>query len=383
MKQSIYLDANASTFVDPRVLSCMIDNIKTCLGNPSSVHSFGRESRGVLTSSRHTVASYLNVSPEEVIFCSGGTEGLNLCLRGIIGNQFTGHIISSYAEHPAVFSTLEDLANKGCRLDQLSPDHSGVITPERIEKAIQPDTRLISLMAVNNETGVKTDIKSIASIAEKHEIPFVVDCVAWLGKEKIVIPNGVTAMCFSGHKIHAPRGVGAFFIRKNTSLTPLLTGGRHEYNKRSGTENLVGIVAFAKAIEILEKELPKASKKMKEMRDSFEEQLLALISGCEINGTGPRVVNTSNISFSDVEGELLLIQLDQLGIACSHGSACASGSVEPSRVLLSMKIPMRKAASSIRFSFSRMNTMEEVNEAVKIIAMTVKRIRSLTEAYKV
>jgi cysteine desulfurase len=377
VKDHIYLDANASTFVDPQVLSAMVENIETCLGNPSSTHSFGRKSRGVLDAARRNVADYLKVHSDEIVFSSGGTEGLNLCLKGLIGHQYTGHIISSNTEHPAVHSTLKYLERMGCELTFLDVGPYGAVTPELLNEHIRPNTRLISLMAANNETGVKTDIEAIAQIAEKKDISFVVDAVAWLGKEDVFIPKGVSAMCFSGHKIHAPRGIGACFIRRGIELTPILTGGAHEYKKRSGTENLVGIVAFSKAIDILRKQLPVASKNIQSMRDYFEEELSNRIPDIIINGEGPRISNTSNVSFPGIEGETLLIHLDQKGIAASHGSACSSGALEPSRVLKSMGLPQNQARSALRFSMSRMNTMEEIKQAVDIIYTAVCEIRSL------
>ena len=229
-------------------------------------------------------------------------------------------------------------------------------------------------MGVNNETGVKTDIQAIAAIAYEAGIPFLVDGVALLGKELFSIPLGVSAMCFSGHKLHAPQGTGFAFIRSNFKLHPLLTGGEQEFGHRGGTENVLGILSLAKAIEFLQAELPEASRRMLELRDKFENILLQELKNVSINGEGPRVVNTSNLAFSGVDGESLLINLDREGIAASHGSACSSGGLEPSRALLNMGLPLELVRSSIRFSLSRFTTESEILESCRLIIQIIRKL---------
>ena len=237
MRKRIYLDNNASTAADPRVADAWIASLSLA-GNPSSLHSFGQEARGQLTKARQTIASYLSVKPAEIIFTSGGTEALNMVIRGA---HRSGHIISSVAEHAAVYTTLQQFPS----VTYLPTGLQGAVSPAAVQSAIQPDTRLIVLMAVNNETGVKTDIAAIAAIAESAGIPFIVDGVALLGKEPFFIPKGVSAMCFSGHKLHAPKGIGFAFVRNTLKLQPFITGGEQEFGRRGGTENLSGIIALA------------------------------------------------------------------------------------------------------------------------------------------
>jgi cysteine desulfurase len=377
MKSKIYLDNNANTCIDPRVLEATLDDLKDSLGNPSSMHSFGQQTRGRLAKARETIASFFNVQPQEIIFTSGGTEGINMVIRGVFGPKFSGHIITSDQEHSCVYSTVKALESQGCRATFLSPGLWGAAKEEEVRKALASDTRLIVLMAVNNETGVKTDIANIAALAQQAGVPFLVDGVSWLGKELFPIPSGVSAMCFSGHKFHAPKGIGFAFIRNNFKLSPIMTGGEQEYGRRGGTENASGIVGLATAVELLKIELPVASQRMEFLRNKLEKALTSHLPNVFINGQGPRVVNTSNVSFKGVDGESLLRALDMEGVAASHGSACASGALEPSRILLQMGLPSELARSSIRFSLSRFTTEQEVDAASDIIIQTVQRLRKI------
>lgn len=361
----IYLDNNATTFVDPRVVTVVAESLSLIQGNPSSIHSFGQEAKSALNKARRQFADALAVKPAEIIFTAGGTESMNMLIRGILPEK--GHIITSAAEHACVYSTCQYLQSQGWSVDFLKPTQAGAVTPDMVQAAIRPDTRLITLMAVNNETGVKTDISAIAAIAMKERIPFVVDGVALLGKEIFTIPQGVLAMGFSGHKFHAPKGSGFVFLRSGTKLQPLLIGGEQESGRRGGTENLSGIVGMAAALEIVQKELPEASQRMERLRDKFEQAVCAALPTVKVNGSGPRVVNTTNLTFAGVEGETLLARLDMAGVAASHGSACSSGALEPSRVLLSMGIPRKEVEAALRFSLSRMTTEDEIDRAIKII----------------
>lgn len=371
----IYLDNNASTAIDPRVLEVVIEDLKESTGNPSSIHSFGKHSRLKLSKARKTIAEYLGVRTQEIIFTSGGTEGANYLLRGLFACHHGGHLITSNIEHGCIYETAKLLELNGSHVTFLSPNLSGVIDINHVYQAITPKTRMISLMAANNETGVKTDIEAIAQIAKEKNIFFLVDGVALLGKENFTMHDGVSAMFFSGHKIHAPKGIGFIVLRSKAALQPLLIGGEQEFGKRAGSENLSGIVGLAEAVRLLDIELPAAEEKMRELRDFLETSLIERLQGVKVNGAGPRVSNTSNICFSGVEGETLLAALDMEGIAVSHGSACSSGALEPSRVLLNMGIPRFEAASSLRISLSRMTTKEEIDRFIETVIKLVSRLR--------
>jgi cysteine desulfurase len=262
----------------------------------------------------------------------------------------------------------------GFTVSFLPPGLYGAITTEAVHAALRPDTCLICLMAVNNETGVKTDLEAIAAIADEKKIPLIVDGVAMMGKEIFSIPKGISAMSFSGHKFHAPQGIGFSFIRSGLKLSPLLTGGGHEFGKRAGTENILGILSLAKAVELLKEELPMSSKHMFALRERFEGILHNALANVSINGQGPRVCNVSNIAFSGVDGESLLLALDAAGVSASHGSACSSGALEPSRILLNMGIPQALVRSSLRFSLSHFTTEQEIDEACTIIIKLVNHL---------
>lgn len=353
MKQ-IYFDNNGTTPLDPRIIEAMVEELHLGPSNPSSIHAFGRAAKNRLQRSRELVANHLRAKPDEIIFTSSGTESLNLA---ILGMQTEGKILSTRIEHAAVYNTL---ARTNRPVEYLPIDATGHIDPEDLEKALSPEIGLIVLSAVNSETGVKNPLEAIAKIARAHNTPLIVDGVALLGKELFTIPEGVTAMAFSGHKIHGPKGVGCLFLRKGTPLSAQLSGGGQERNLRAGTENLVGIIGFAKAVELIDQELPEASFEMARLRDLLESSL----EGAIPVGTGPRVCNTSCLTFPGMDGESLLIQLDMVGICASMGSACSSGALEPSRVLLEMGLTREEARSTLRFSLSRFTTEEEIRAAV-------------------
>lgn len=362
MNNKIYLDNNATTAADPAVIEAMVEVYRLGPSNPSSIHSWGQEARSMLTAARREIAEHLGVKPRELVFTSSGTEALNMLVRP----DNHRHIITSNLEHAAVFNILNDRDN----VTALAPGEQGAVTAEALRDAIRPDTDLIVLMAVNNETGAKTDLDAIAAIAHDAGIPLVVDGVAWVGKEPIAIPSGVSAMAFSAHKFHGPRGIGGTYISRSFNVDPLIIGGGQEQGRRSGTEDLPAIVAMAKAFSLLpEQEM------VTTLRDRLEQNLIDSIPDIAINGTGPRIGNTTNIAFGGVDGESLLMTLDMEGIAASHGAACASGALEPSRVLRNMHYDAARAGSSIRFSLSRNNTQAEVDRAADIIGNVVRRLR--------
>lgn len=375
MKTRIYLDNNATTGVDPRVLEAMLPELSLTPNNPSSIHYFGQQAKQRLQHARETVATFLNVKPHEVIFTSGGTEAMNLMLRGLFPKEIRGHAITSNVEHSCVYKTLNALQKNGLELSFLPAGLLGAVSPNQIENAIRPDTRFIVLSAVNSETGVKHDLDAIGQIALNAGVPLIVDGVAWLGKELFALHPGIFGIGFSGHKFHAPKGIGFAIVRSSLKMQPYLTGGDQEYSLRAGTENLPGIIGLAKAIELFNIELPEATQRMAMLRDRLEAGLMQKANPVVVNGMGKRICNTCNLSFPDTSGEDLLIALDMAGIAVSHGSACSSGALEPSRVLTQMGLPMQIARSAIRFSLSRNTTLEEIDQAIEMTATIVKNLR--------
>jgi cysteine desulfurase len=357
MKKRIYLDSNASTPLDPLIVQTIYDTLGQSILNPSSLHIYGQEAKGLLDKARRIIADYFEVKASQVIFTSSGTESMNMLIRSYLAKG--GEVVSSLSEHSAVYNLLQNY-----KTHAVSPGKRGAPLPAQVEQAITPQTSLICLMAVNNETGVKTDIEAVGKIALERKIPFIVDGVAWLGKENIKIPKGVDAMGFSGHKIHAPPGVGFVIVQNQHKLSPLILGGAQEFNRRAGTENLLGIAALGRAIELID---PSSFSRMAHLRDTFESRLKEHFPGLVVNGEGERISNTSNLLFPGIDGETFLIKLDQAGIQASLGSACSSGAIEPSRVLISMGLSYKEAKRSLRFSFNRFNTENDVEEAISRI----------------
>jgi len=364
----IYLDTNATTALDPLVLAAMREDLSFVPANPSSIHSFGRAAKKRLNEARESLAKFFQVKPKELIFTSGGTEGINMILKGFFSNLSEGHLITTEMEHAALFETAKLLEKRGVRVTYLKGSPRGAVSLEEVEAAILPKTRMLALSAANSETGVKIEMEALASLAQSKGIFFFVDGVALLGKELFTIPEGVSAMAFSGHKIHAPKGIGLAFLRSPHKLEPLLFGGGQEGGMRSGTENLAGIVGFSKAVELLTDHLPSASLQMGNLRDSFEREIKKKYPDAAINGEGKRVPNTSNLFFPNIHAEELLMNLDLHGVAASHGSACSSGAFEPSRILLNMDLSHKRAASSLRFSLSRFTTKEEIEKTLMILS---------------
>ncbi|MGR3973127.1 MAG: cysteine desulfurase family protein [Candidatus Rhabdochlamydia sp.] len=367
----IYLDNNGTTQVDPQVVRVMQEVLLSAPLNPSSAHSFGQEAKQHLIRSRDTIARFLNVPSKELIFTSGGTEALNYLIHGFFALYPSCHIISSNGEHPAVQNTLLALKKAGANISFLPIGVSGAVHLEAVKQAITPQTRLIILMAVNNITGVKTDVDAIAEFALDREIAFIVDGVQLLGKELFHIPKGVSAMAFSSHKIHGPQGVGACFLRSSYKLPPLITGGGQELGRRAGTENIAGIVGFAKAVDLLQDHLPSATERMQMLKMRLIQGIHSFFPHLIVHGEKPFICNTVQLGFPSIDGETLLLQLDLAGVAVSHGSACTSGGLEPSPILLNMGIPPSLARSSLRFSLSRLTTEEEINQTLLLLAPLV------------
>lgn len=353
----IYLDNNATTMMDPQVAKAVASALVEIPGNPSSLHHWGRVARTALQQSREIIAAYFGVTTQEVIFHSGGTEGLNQIFKAFP----EGQIISSNVEHACVNQLLKQRGN----VTYLEVGEHGAVEGKKLQAAITPETKAIVLIAVNNETGVRTDIEEIAKIAKGYNVPLILDGVCWLGKEQMVFPDGVSAAVFSAHKFHGPKGVGFSIIRRGFKVPAFIIGGPQEQGRRGGTENLPGIVGMAKALS-----LANSSDEISiinHLRSRFEQAILNGVPSAKINGSGERVCNTSSIAFEGIDGETLLTKLDFEGIAASHGSACSSGAREPSRILLNMGYSHERVRSSIRFSFSRMTTEAEVDKAINII----------------
>ncbi len=369
--KSIYFDNNATTSIDERVLAAMMADLQGPPGNPSSVHAFGREARQKLIAAREAAAKFFQGRPEEITFTSSGTESLDLALKSL---KIPGHLITTEVEHSSVYKRVQALANQGMQVTYLPVGLWGAPEPSQIESAIRPDTQAILLSAANGETGVKIDLDATCKIAEKHGIPLILDAVAFIGKEELKMHPAITGIAMSAHKFHGPKGAGLLFHRSPFKITPQLLGGSQEYNIRAGTENLSAILGMAKAMEILKESQAQITSHIQSLRDAFEKGLQETLD-IAINGEGPRICNTSNLAFLGIDGETLMIQLDLSGIMASHGSACASGALEPSRVLTKMGIDRKRARSSLRFSFSRTNTLEEVERAVDIISEIVKKLR--------
>lgn len=372
----IYLDYNSTTPVDPRVIESLTEHLKTERGNPSSAHFYGKKMHRLLELHRAKIAAFFSVDPQEVVFNSGGTEGAAFFIHSLLKEPEGKHVITSNVEHSAIYHNLKEKERQGATVSFLPVGEWGSLRAEQVKESIRPETRCIFLIAANNETGVLTDIESIAELASSYGIPLIVDGVCWLGKALFSLPPGVSGVFFSGHKIYAPKGIGFCICRRNLKMSPLFFGGEQERKRRAGTENLPGIVALSRAIALLQEEQKENIFHMQSLMQFFEKNLLENLPGVFINGQGPRLSNTMNLAFEGVNGESLLLQLDQSGVAVSHGSACSSGSLEPSRVLLAMGFPLDRVRSSLRFSIGKTTTKEEIERAIEIIVKVVSRLRA-------
>jgi cysteine desulfurase len=382
----IYLDSNATTPMRPEVSAAMLPAFSEDFGNPSSIHWFGQQAKTMVDQARHHVARLIHAEPSEIVFLSGGTEADNMAIRGIAdAHKSKGrHIITSRIEHHAVLHTCKDLEKQGWEVTWLDVSRDGLVNPDDIRKAIRPDTVLITVMHANNEIGTVQPIEEIGNIAEEADIYFHSDGVQSTGKIAVDVKKlKVDLYSISAHKIHGPKGVGALFVRKGTTLKPLLTGGGHERNRRSGTENVAGIVGFGQAAKMAREGLESESALMRQLRDRLETGLKARIPLIHINAESAlRLPNTSNIMVDYAEGEGLVISLDLKGVAVSTGSACSSGSLEPSHVLTAIGKTPDEAHGSLRFSLNAMNTAEEVDYVLEVLPGIVDRLRELSPFYK-
>lgn len=383
MLRRIYLDNNATTPVLPEVLDAMRPYLGAHFGNASSIHHHGQETRAAVERARDSVASLLHCSPAEIVFTSGGTESDNLAVAGLA--SVGDHIITSTIEHHAVLHSCKHLEEAGCEITYLPVDRCGLVGPDDVRRALRPNTKLISIMMANNETGVLQPVEEIGKIAAEVDAYFHVDAVQAAAKVPIDVNQiGCDALSISGHKMHAPQGVGALYVRKGAHLQPLFYGGRHERSRRAGTENVPGIVALGKAAELAMQGFERGDdKKMAALRDRLERGILSQAEEAGVNGEGAaRVPNTTNIYFDHIEGEAMVISLDLKGLAVSTGAACSAGAIEPSHVLIAMGLPADRARSSIRFSLGKQNTDEDIDFALALVAEAVARLRELSPRYK-
>ncbi|HJS50497.1 MAG TPA: cysteine desulfurase family protein [Pyrinomonadaceae bacterium] len=387
MLKRIYLDHSATTPVDPEVVEAMMPYLTSKFGNASSIHHFGQETRAAVDKARHQVASLINCRPNEIVFTSGGTESSNLAIQGLLeySPPQNGHIITSTIEHPSVRSVCEDLEKLSHTVTYLPVYDDGIVRIREVESAITEHTVLISIMTANNEIGTLQPVIEIGKLVrlqrEKgRKIRFHTDAVQAVGKIIVDVNEiGCDLLSLSGHKIYAPKGVGALFVRRGTRLHPQNIGGRQERGLRGGTESVPLIVALGKAAELAQQRLEIDGDRMRSLRDTFEDQVLENISGSFPNGHREhRLPNISSISFSGIEGEGLLINLDMQGIAVSTGSACSSGSLEPSPVIRAIGRDDELARGAIRFSFGKDNTSDDVERVLEKLPASIERLRRLT-----
>ena len=381
--RTAYLDNNATSPLLPEVLEAMKPYFGEKFGNASSIHRQGQQARAAVEKSREQVAELLNCRPAEVVFTSGGTEGDNLALFGLA--KPGEHVITSAIEHHAVLNSCRRLEDAGCQVTYLPVDGRAVVDPDDVRRAIRPNTKLITIILANNETGVLQDVNQIGKIAAEADVFFHTDAVQAAGKVPIDVKEiGCDLLTLTAHKMHGPQGAGALYVRKGTLLQPLFYGGRHERSRRAGTENLPGIVGLGQAAEIARKGFSDGSvDRMASLRDRLERTVVATMEQVSVNSDRTqRVPNTSNIVFECLEGEAMVIALDLKGLSVSTGAACSSGAIEPSHVLTAMGLSPDRARASIRFSLGKQNTADDIDFALRLVPEVVTRLRELSPLYK-
>ena len=377
------MDNNATSPLLPEVLEAMRPYFIEEFGNASSIHHHGQNTRAAVERARESVAALLGCRPSEVVFTSGGTEGDNLAVFGMV--RADEHVITSTIEHHAVLHACKELQKRGCEVTFVPVDARGVVHPADMKRALQNNTKIISIMMANNETGVVQPVAEIGRIAKEADVYFHTDAVQAAGKIPINVDEiGCDLLSISGHKMHAPQGIGALYVRKGTLIEPLFYGGNHERQRRAGTENVPGIVGLGKAAEIALSGLKDGTVgRLGKLRDRLQSELVGNLDDVGVNGEGaPRVPTTTNIHFDQIEGEALVIALDLKGLAVSTGAACSSGAIEPSHVLTAMGLPADQARASLRFSLGKQTTREDVDFALSIIPETVARLRELSPVWQ-
>jgi cysteine desulfurase len=394
----VYLDFNATTPVEPEVLDAMLPYFSREFGNAASIHTPGQRSRGAVETAREQVAALIGARPQEIVFTSGGTESDNHAIFGIVSSSFTSstsltssssltsppHIITTAIEHEAVLNTCQALEKEGVRVTYLPTDREGLIDLDELRRSIRPETVLITVMHANNELGTVQPLEEIGRIAKAADIHFHTDAVQSAGKIPIDVNGmGLDLLSLSGHKLYAPKGIGALYVRGGTRLRQLLYGGHHQRGFRPGTENVAGIVGLGRAALIARKSLAEDAQRVSVLRDKLQQGLLHSVPQSRVNGGAvPRTPNTTNIVFPGVEGEALLIALDLKGLACSTGAACSSGAVEPSHVLTAIGLPPEEARASLRFSLGRHTSAADVDFALNVVPAAVAQLRELSPTYR-
>jgi cysteine desulfurase len=379
--KTVYLDNNATTQVAPEVLDAMLPYFVDLYGNPSSMHSFGGQVAQKLREAREQVAALIGATPDEIIFTSCGTESDNAAIRSALAtNPEKRHIVTSRVEHPAIRSLFANMAGQGYRVTELPVDKSGILDLEHLVGSLTPDTAVVSLMWANNETGVIFPVEKAAELVHERGILFHTDAVQSTGKIPIDMKkNAIDMLSISGHKLHAPKGIGVLYVRKGAKFSPFLIGGHQEKGRRGGTENTPSIIGLGKACELAARRLETGHSPVRRLRDRLESALLARIPQSRVNGdVSHRLPNTTNISFEFVEGEGILLLMNEYGICASSGSACTSGSLQPSHVLRAMGVPFTMAHGSIRFSLSSYNTEEEIDFVAEKLPPIIERLRSMS-----
>ncbi len=378
MSDLLYLDHNATTPIDPLVCDAMLPWLRNEFGNPSSIYGLGRRAAAALTKAREQVATLVGAQPSEIIFNSCGTEATNTAILSALAiDPDKRHVITSTVEHSATIKLCEYLATRGYEITWLPVDAQGKLDVTKLEAAITSETAVVSLLWANNETGILFPVEEIAAITKRKKVPLHLDAVQAAGKVPINLETlGAQYVSLSAHKLYAPKGIGALYLNRKARYTPLLRGSQEE-TRRGGTQNVASIVAFGKAAELATAALLTAPEHIAALRDRFEQTLLSTIQGVRRNGAAePRLPNTSNLTFSGIEAESALLLFDQEGLCCSAGSACSSGSINPSHVLTAMGVTRDEACASLRFSFGRTTTEEEIDRALEIIPRVVAKLRS-------
>jgi cysteine desulfurase len=382
MGSEIYFDNNATTRPSSEVVAAMSPFLTEFYGNPSSIHRFGSQVAEKIGEARAHVASLIGAAdPIEVVFTSCGTEGDNAAVRGMLeARPDKRHIVTTEVEHPAVLGLCQHLEKRGYRVSWLRVNQDGMLDLEELRRALTDDTAVVSIMYANNETGVLFPIHKIGEIVKAKGIPFHVDAVQVAGKIPLKVKDSpVDLLTISGHKFHGPKGIGALYVRRGVAFPPFIIGGHQEKNRRAGTENVAGIVGMGEAAGLMQQHLAQESEEIRKLRDQLEEGLLQSCPDCRVNGRGSeRLPNTSNVSFRYLEGESILVLLDQFGICASTGSACTAGSAEPSHVLRAMGVAPDWLQGAVRFSLSRFNTAEEVRYVNEKVPLIVQRLQGLS-----
>jgi cysteine desulfurase len=379
MSRRVYLDHNASTPVHPEVVAEMLPYFGERFGNPSSVHGFGREARAGVDTARERVARFLGAAPDEVVFTSGGTESDNMALKGIAFARGRGHFITSKIEHHAVLRAAQWLETQGFAVTYVGVDGDGMVDPDEVKRALRPDTIGISIMHANSEIGTIQPIAAIGRLARERGIPFHVDAVQTFGKVEFDVDAvGIDLLSFSSHKIYGPKGIAGLYIRKGTKMVSVQHGGEHERRRRAGTENVPGIVGFGKAVEIRGREMKDEHARLTALRDRLWDGIRARVPEVRLNGhPTERLPGTANLGYRGVESESIVLGLDLKGIGVSAGSACTSGSVEPSYVLVAMGVPLDWAMGAVRHSLGRSTTAEDIDYVIESVEPIVRKLRAV------